>query len=112
MNEPTSPQSSGLSVPVDLTDYDSPNSAPAAKKARLSLQQPSSSGSSATGRPPGTSWASFTRSIAKQNKSLYSPFCDACTLAGFNVKALGVSESMKSHLQKCTNVSEAPHARA
>ena len=112
MSELTPPQGSGLSVPVDLTDYDPPNSAPSAKKARLSLQQPTSSGSSATGRPPGTLWAFFTRSIAKQNKSHYSAFCNACTVAGSNVKVLGVSDSMKSHLQKCTNVPEAVHAWA
>lgn len=109
MNESTPPQGSGLSVPVDLTECDPPNSAPSAKKARLSFQQPSSSGSSATGRPPGTLWAFFTKSTVKQNKSHYSAFCDACTLAGSNVKVLGVSESMKGHLQKCTNVPEAVH---
>ena len=112
MSELTPPQGSGLSVPVDLTGYDPPNSAPSAKKARLSLQQPTSSGSSATGRPPGTLWAFFTRSTAKQNKSHYSAFCHACTVAGSNVKVLGVSHSMKSHLQKCTNVTEAVHAWA
>ncbi len=99
MNEAAPPQNSGLSVPVDLTD-DPPNgaelSAPPAKKARLSLQQPSSSGSSARGRPPGTLWAFFTRSTVKQNKSHYSAFCDAWTLAGSNVKVLGVSDSIKS----------------
>lgn len=94
---------------VNLTDFDPP---PSAKKARLSLQQPSSSGSSATGRLPGTLWPFFTRSTAKQNKSHYSAFCNACTLAGANVKVLGVSDSMKSHLQKCPHVSEAVHAWA
>ncbi len=69
MKESTPPQGSGLSVPIDLPDYESPNSALSAKKARLSLQQPSSSGSSATSRPPGTLWAFFTRSTAKQNKA-------------------------------------------
>ena len=58
MNESAPPQGSGLSVPVDLTDDDPPKgaelSAPSAKKTRLSLRQPSSSGSSATGRPPDT----------------------------------------------------------
>ena len=116
MNESAPPQGSDLSVPVDLTDLDPPSgaelSAPSAKKARLKYQQPSSSGSSATGRPPGTLWAFFTRSAAKQNKSHYSAFCDGCTLAGLNVKALGVSDSMKSHLQKCDNVSEAVHSWA
>ncbi|DBA97274.1 TPA: hypothetical protein ACH3X1_015019 [Trebouxia sp. C0004] len=57
MNGSAPRQESGLSVPVDLTDDDPPNgaelSAPSAKKARLRLQQPSSSGRSATGRPPG-----------------------------------------------------------
>ncbi len=55
MNESALPKGSGLSVSVDLTDDDPPNgaelSAPSAKKARLVYQQPSSSGSSATGRP-------------------------------------------------------------
>ena len=58
MNESALPKGSGLSVPVDLTD-DGPSdgaelSAPSAKKARLSLGQPSSSGRSATGRPHGS----------------------------------------------------------
>ena len=39
-------------------------------------------------------------------------FCDGCTLAGLNVKVLGVSDSMKSHLQKCDYVSEAVHSWA
>ncbi len=116
MNESAPPQGSDLSVPVDLTDLDPPSgaelSAPSAKKARLKYQQPSSSGSSATGRPLGTLWAFFTRSAAKQNKSHYGAFCDGCTLAGLNVKVLGVSDSMKSHLQKCDNVSEAVHSWA
>ena len=116
MDESAPPQGSGLSVPVDPTDDDPPNgaelSAPSAKKARLVYQQPSSSGSSATGRPLGTLWAFFTRSAAKQNKSHYGAFCDGCTLAGLNVKVLGVSDSMKSHLQKCDNVSEAVHSWA
>ncbi len=83
MNESALPKGSGLSVSVDLTDDDPPNgaelSAPSAKKARLVYQQPSSSGSSATGRPHGTLWAFFTKSASKQNKSHYSAFCDACT---------------------------------
>ncbi len=116
MNESAPPQGSDLSVPVDLTDLDPPSgaelSAPSAKKARLKYQQASSSGSSATGRPPGTLWAFFTRSAAKQNKSHYGAFCDGCTFAGLNVKILGVSDSMKSHLQKCDNVSEAVHSWA
>ncbi len=116
MDEFAPPESSGLSVAVDLTDDDQPSgaelSAPSAKKARLKYQQPSSSGSSATGRPHGTLWAFFTRSAVKQNKSHYSAFCDACTLAGLNVKILGVSDSMKGHLKTCTNVPEAVHAWA
>ncbi len=116
MNESAPPQGSDLSVPVDLTDLDPPSgaelSAPSAKKARLKYSQPSSSGSSATGRPPGTSWAFFTRSAVKQNKSHYSALCNGCTLVRLNVKVLGVSNSMKSHLQKCDNVSEAVHSWA
>jgi len=73
MNESAPPQASDLSVPVDLTDLNPPSgaelSAPSAKKARFKYQQPSSSGSSATGRPPGTLWAFFTRSAAKQNNT-------------------------------------------
>ena len=116
MDEPAPPQGSGLSVPVDLISDDPPacaeHSAPAAKKTRLLYQQPSSSGSSAAGRPTGTLWPFFTRSAFKQNKSHYSAFCDACTLAGVTVKVLGVSESMKGHLTKCSHQSEAVHAWA
>ncbi len=87
-------------------------SAPSAKKARLVYQQPSSSGSSATGRPHGTLRAFFTKSASKQNKSHYSAFRNACSLAGLNVKVLGMSDFMKSHLQKCFNAREAVHASA
>ena len=78
------------------------------RKQGLSIN--SSDGSSAAGRPQGTSWAFFTRSAVKQNKSHYSALCDACTLAGLNKKVSGVSDSMKAHLQKCKNLSEAVHA--
>ncbi len=67
---------------------------------------PSSSGSSATGRPTGSMWAFFTRTAAKQNKSHYGAFCNACTLAGHSVKVLGGSDAMKSHLVKCDHVSD------
>jgi len=60
MDESAPPQGSGLSVPVDPTDDDPPNgaelSAPSAKKARLVYQQPSSSGSSATGSLTVNEW--------------------------------------------------------
>lgn len=112
MNESTPPQGSSLPDQVDLTadvGPEGPLSAPAAKKARLSLQQQSSSGSSATGRPQGTLWAFFTRSSQKQNKSHYAAFCDPCNFAGTSSRVLGVSDSMKAHLQKCSNVPDAVH---
>ena len=116
MNDSTPPQRSSLSVSVDLTADDQPDgselSAPAAKKARVSLQQPSSSGSSATGRPQGTLWAFYTRTSQKQNKSHYGAICDSCTFAGTSVRVLGMSDSMKSHLQKCPYVPDAVHVWA
>ena len=63
MDESAQPQGIGLPVSADLTDDDpfgratAELSAPSAKKARLKYKQPTSSGSSRTGRPPGTSWA-------------------------------------------------------
>lgn len=81
MDELATPQGTGTLVSNDLSQDDQPAGAelgaPAAKKPRLKHPQPSSSGSSATGRPTDTLWVFFTRSAAKQNKSHYSAFCDA-----------------------------------
>lgn len=112
MSESTPPHGSSLLDQVDLTadvQPEGPLSAPAAKKARLSLQQPSSSGSSATGRPQGTLWGFYTRSSQKQNKSHYSASCDPCSFAGTNARVLGTADSMRSHLLKCPNVPDAVH---
>ena len=112
MSESTPPYGSSLPDQVDLTADVQPEgslSAPAAKKARLSLQQPSSSGSSATGRPQGTLWGFYTRSSQKQNKSHYSASCDPCSFAGSNARVLGIADSMRSHLLKCPNVPDAVH---
>lgn len=74
-------------------------------------KQPSSSGSSATSRPPVTLWAFFTRSTAKQNKSQYSAlWCmHSCWVQGQGPRRVGFHES---HPQKCTHVPEALHAWA
>ena len=112
MSESTPPHGRSLLDQVDLTadvQPEGPLSAPAAKKARLSLQQPSSSGSSATGRPQGTLWGFYTRSSQKQNKSHYSASCDPCSFAGTNARVLGTADSMRSHLLKCPNVPDAVH---
>ena len=112
MSESTPTHGSSLPDQVDLTadvQPEGPLSAPAAKKARLSLQQPSSSGSSATGRPQGTLWGFYTRSSQKQNKSHYSASCNPCSFAGTNARVLGIADSMRSHLLKCPNVPYAVH---
>ena len=85
MNESTPPQGSSLPIQVDLTadvGPEGPLSAPAAKKARLSLQQPGSSGSSATGRPQGTLWAFFTRSSQNKTNPIMPHFVTHATLLG------------------------------
>ena len=71
----------------------------------------SASASSATGRPPGI-MGFLHKKCCKTNKSHYSAFCDACTLAGLDVKVLGMSDSMKSHLQKCDSLPEAVYSWA
>ena len=105
MGESAPPQGSGLSVPVDLIVIHLvalssalllPRKQGLSIKSRVLLAAaPQSPG----GRPPGTLELFFTGSAVKQNESHYSAFCDACTLAG--LKVLGVSDYMKSHLQKC-----------
>ena len=104
MDESAPPQGGEMSIPIDLSQDDAPGSlersTPLAKRLKLGQSQQSSSGSSTVGRPTGSFWPFFTRSALKQNRSHYSAFCNACTLAGGSVKVLGVAESMRSHLAK------------
>ncbi|DBB03189.1 TPA: hypothetical protein ACH3X1_013317 [Trebouxia sp. C0004] len=90
MNESVPPQGSDLSVPVDLIDLDPPSgaelNAPSAKKARLKYQQPSSFGSSATGRPPERLW-----NLVKQEASQLSKL--ALRLMRVSVNAAGCERS-------------------